>query len=148
MKSLFKILNYHTAPTDQYCIKRKLNTKALLCLLNRTAPITESGIDIHTTIIDVTAQAVGRQLPTAAARVRFHVRSRGICRVQNRTGTGDLRIFRFTPPVLIPPTALDSLITVSSNAMWYQYWQSRYIANLKTGNALSTNISPSLRYKL
>jgi hypothetical protein len=50
-------------------------------------------------------QAVSRWLPNAAARVRAHVVSCGICGGQNETGAGFLRVLRFPLPILIPPTA-------------------------------------------
>jgi hypothetical protein len=54
------------------------------------------------------AQAVSRRLPTAAARVRAQVRLCGICGGQLGTGAGFLRGFRFSLPILIPPTAPHS----------------------------------------
>jgi hypothetical protein len=55
------------------------------------------------------AQAVSRWLPTAAARVRTHVRSCG-------TGTGFLRVLRFPLPILITPTATPSSSIIRG---WY-----------------------------
>jgi hypothetical protein len=52
----------------------------------------------------VIAQAVSRRLPTAAARVPTHVRSRGIFGGHCGTGAGFLRVLRFPLPILIPPT--------------------------------------------
>jgi hypothetical protein len=49
-------------------------------------------------------QAVSRRLPTAAARVRAHVRSCGISGGQGGTGAGFLRVLRFPLAILIPPT--------------------------------------------
>jgi hypothetical protein len=49
------------------------------------------------------AQAVSRQPPTTAARVRFQVKSCGIYGRQNDTGAGFLRVRQFPLPVLIPP---------------------------------------------
>jgi hypothetical protein len=54
------------------------------------------------------AQAVSRQVPTAAARVRAHVRSCGICGGQIGTGAGFLRVLRFPLPMLIPAAAPHS----------------------------------------
>jgi hypothetical protein len=56
------------------------------------------------------AQAVSRQLPTAAAPVRSQVRSCRICGKQNGMGTGFLRVLRFPLLNLIPPTAPYSCI--------------------------------------
>jgi hypothetical protein len=50
-------------------------------------------------------QAVSRRHPTAAARVRDHDVSCGICDGQNGTGAGFLRVLRFSLPIVIPPTA-------------------------------------------
>jgi hypothetical protein len=54
------------------------------------------------------AQAVSRWLPTAAARVRSHVKSCRICGGQSRAGAGFLRVLRFPLPILIPPIAPQS----------------------------------------
>jgi hypothetical protein len=51
---------------------------------------------------------MARRLPTAAARVRAQARSCGICGGQSVTGAGFPRVFRFSVPVLIPPTASKS----------------------------------------
>jgi hypothetical protein len=59
------------------------------------------------------AQAVGRRLPTAAARVRAQVRSCGICGGQSSTVAGFLRVLRFPLPILIPLT-----IPYSSSIIW------------------------------
>jgi hypothetical protein len=50
----------------------------------------------------VIAQAVSRRLPTAAAWVRTHVRSCGICGRRSGTGAGFLQVFRFPLSILIP----------------------------------------------
>jgi hypothetical protein len=52
------------------------------------------------------AQAVGRRLPTAAARVPAHVRSCRTCGAQNGTGSGFLRVLDFPLPILIPSITL------------------------------------------
>jgi hypothetical protein len=58
------------------------------------------------TFIGITiAQAVSRQLPTVAARVRSQVRSCGICDAQSGTGASFLRLLPFPLSILIPPTA-------------------------------------------
>jgi hypothetical protein len=54
------------------------------------------------------AQSVNRQLPTAAARVRGRVKSRGIYGGQSGTGAGFLRVLRFPLPIRIPPIAPQS----------------------------------------
>jgi hypothetical protein len=61
-------------------------------------------------------QAVSRRLPTAAARVRAQVRSRGICGGQSGTGEDFLRVLRFSLLILIPPTAPHSS---SISRGWY-----------------------------
>jgi hypothetical protein len=55
-------------------------------------------------------QAVSRRLPTTVARVRYRFKSYGICGGQNGTRAGFLRVFRFSLPILIPPTAPHSSI--------------------------------------
>jgi hypothetical protein len=55
------------------------------------------------------AQAVNRQLPTAAAWVRARIRSCGICGEQSGTGAGFLRVLWFPLPIRIPPIASQSL---------------------------------------
>jgi hypothetical protein len=67
-----------------------------------------------------TAQAVSRQFPTAAARVRAQVRSCGVCGGQSVTGAGFLRLFRFPLQILIPPTAPQSSSS-SSSIIWRWY---------------------------
>jgi hypothetical protein len=48
------------------------------------------------------AQAVSRRLPTAAARVRFQVKSCGICGEKGGTGAGVLLVLRFPLTIFIP----------------------------------------------
>jgi hypothetical protein len=60
------------------------------------------------------AQGVSPRLPTALARVRSQVRSRGVYGRQSDTGAGFLRVLRFPLSILISPPALDSLIIESS----------------------------------
>jgi hypothetical protein len=56
------------------------------------------------------AQAVSRQLPTAAAHVRAQLKSCGICGGQSDTGAGFLRVLRFPLSILIQPNAPYSSI--------------------------------------
>jgi hypothetical protein len=56
------------------------------------------------------AQVVSRRLPTAAARIRAQVRSRGICGGQSDTGVGFLRVVRFRLPIRIPQSSSPSII--------------------------------------
>jgi hypothetical protein len=56
----------------------------------------------------VTAQAVSRRLPTAAAWIRAQVRTCGICGGQSGAGENFLRVLRFHLPILNPPTAPHS----------------------------------------
>jgi hypothetical protein len=60
------------------------------------------------------AQEVSRRLPTAAARVRAHVKACGICGGQSRTGEGSLRVLRFPLPII--PTAPHSSSIIRG---WY-----------------------------
>jgi hypothetical protein len=59
------------------------------------------------------AQAVSRQLPTEAARVRPHVRLCGICGYQRGTKAGFLRVLWSPLSILIPSTAPRSFVTLS-----------------------------------
>jgi hypothetical protein len=54
------------------------------------------------------AQAVNRQLSTAAVRVRAQVNLCGICGGQSGTGAGFFRVLRFPLPILIPPATPHS----------------------------------------
>jgi hypothetical protein len=83
-----------------------LNSKALQCEARLKS--------LHGSAI---AQAVSRQLPTAAARVRARVRSCGICGGRSGTGAGFLRILRFPFPILIPSTAPQP----STSIIWGWY---------------------------
>jgi hypothetical protein len=58
-----------------------------------------------------------RCLPTAAARVRTQIRSRGICGGQSGNGASFLRVLRFPLPILIPPTAPHSSSSIIRG--WY-----------------------------
>jgi hypothetical protein len=63
------------------------------------------------------AQAVSRRLPTAAVRVRAHVKSCGICGEQSGTEAGFLRVLRFPLPIFIPPIASHSSSSIIRG--WY-----------------------------
>jgi hypothetical protein len=56
------------------------------------------------------AQAVSRRPLTTEARVRAQVNPCGICDGQSGTGTGFLRVLRFSPVNIIPPS-LSKLIS-------------------------------------
>jgi hypothetical protein len=72
----------------------------------------------------VIPQVVSHILPTAAARVRSKVKSRGIYGGQNDTGEGFLWVLRFPLAILIPPNAPYSSI------IWG--WYSRPISGRRT----------------
>jgi hypothetical protein len=59
-------------------------------------------------------QAVSRRLPTATARVRFHISSCGISSGQSGAGVGFPQVLQFPLQILIPPTAPYSLIILPS----------------------------------
>jgi hypothetical protein len=63
------------------------------------------------------AQAISRWLPTVAVRVRARVRSCGICDEQSGTGTGFLRVLRFSLPIFIPPVTPQSPSSIIRG--WY-----------------------------
>jgi hypothetical protein len=62
------------------------------------------------------AQAVSCRLPTSAAHVRSQVTSCGICGGQSGTEAGFLRVFRFSLPILIPPSAPYPSLSIRN---WY-----------------------------
>jgi hypothetical protein len=70
------------------------------------------------------AQAVSRWLPTAAALVRFQLKSRGICGGQSGSGAGFFRILRFPLPIIIPPTAPHLSI--------FRGWYNRTVSGRRT----------------
>jgi hypothetical protein len=76
---------------------RYLTTLYQLQIIYRRMKPTDSGRAI--------AQADSRRLPTAAARVRFQIRSCGICGVQSGTEEGFILVLRFPLPILIPQNA-------------------------------------------
>jgi hypothetical protein len=69
-------------------------------------------------------QAVSRRIPTAPARVRYHVKSSEICGWQSGTGTGFIRIFLSSLPSLIPQNGPYSCVI--------QGWYSRPISGRRT----------------
>jgi hypothetical protein len=83
----------------EFAIPMQLDTLTETCLNGRTM-----------------TQAVSCRLPTAAARVRAQVWSRGISGGQSGNGAGFLRVLRFPLPFLIPPTALHSSSIIRG---WY-----------------------------
>jgi hypothetical protein len=58
------------------------------------------------------AQAVSRRLPIADARIRVHVRSCAICDEQRGTGADFLRVLGFPMPILNPPIAPHSSLSI------------------------------------
>jgi hypothetical protein len=64
------------------------------------------------------AQAVGRRLPTAEARVRAQIRSCGIFSGQSGAREGFLRILLFPLPILISPTASRTWSSIIRG--WYK----------------------------
>jgi hypothetical protein len=72
------------------------------------------------------AQVVSRRLPTAAALVRAHVRSCGICGGESGTAAGFLRVLRFPLQILIPPTAPHSSSSI------ILAWNNRPISGRRT----------------
>jgi hypothetical protein len=60
------------------------------------------------------AQAVSCRLPKASAHVRSQVRLYEICGGQNGALAGFLLVLQFPMPILIPPIASYSLISLSS----------------------------------
>jgi hypothetical protein len=78
------------------------------------------------------AQAVSLRLPTAAAPVRTHVRSCGICGGLSGTGADFLRVLRFPLTILIPPLDPDS----SSSIIWGWY-NGPVVADVPSGRSLT-----------
>jgi hypothetical protein len=70
------------------------------------------------------AQAVNRRLPTAPVRVRYQVRSCGICGGPRGIGVGFLIVFRFHLPILTRPGVPYSSII--------RGWYSTLISGLRT----------------
>jgi hypothetical protein len=63
------------------------------------------------------AHAASGRVSTVAARVRYQVRSSGICGEQGGTGAGFLRVFRFPLPILIPPNVARLLMSIHINGI-------------------------------
>jgi hypothetical protein len=89
----------------------------------------------------VIAQAVSRRLPTAAARVRAHVRSCGICGGQTGTGAGVLRVPRFPLPILIPPTVPHSSSRVGAIGQLVSDVPSELSLTTRQGTKTTTDVS-------
>jgi hypothetical protein len=98
--------------TRQNLINIATNLSLLINLSNRIPDIPTVTLIVGRVI----AQAVSRQLPTVAARVRGQVRSRGICGRQTVTGAGFLLRLLFPLPIVIPLTAPRSSSIIRG---WY-----------------------------
>jgi hypothetical protein len=85
------------------------------------------------------AQAVSRQLPTAAAWVRARFKSRGICDGHSGTGAGFLLVLRVPLPNLIPPIAQQSLSASSITRGWY--------SRRNSGHSTKWTLSHSMKNK-
>jgi hypothetical protein len=72
------------------------------------------------------AQAVSRQLPTAAARVQAQVRLCRICGGQSGTGADFRRVLRFPLPILIPP------MIVPRSSSIIRGWYNRPVSGRRT----------------
>jgi hypothetical protein len=94
------MVGYHETPAR--CVTGEDSKEENMLALRNTNCKVQAGRAI--------AQAVSRRLPTAAARVRFQVRSCGICDEQSGTGAGFLRVLRFPLPILISPTTPHSSV--------------------------------------
>jgi hypothetical protein len=81
------------------------------------APDPSWGCNCYCKVGRAITQAVSRQLPTAAARVRAKVRRCGICGGQSSNGAGFHLVLQFPLPVLITPTAPHSPPSVIRG--WY-----------------------------
>jgi hypothetical protein len=78
------------------------------------------------------AQAVSPCLPTAAARVRARIWSRGICGGQSGAGAGFLRVIRFPLPNFMPLIAPQS----PSYIIWGSYNRT-VVASVPSGLSLT-----------
>jgi hypothetical protein len=99
---------FFSVPPDKCRHSTSMRTRSLAWKL---FPIHYS--QVITTFGRAITQAVSRRFPNATARVRVQLRSCGICCGQSGTWEGFLRVLRFPLPILFPPTAPHSSLSIT-----------------------------------